>query len=103
MIMRVGVVVMRVIVRHADDRRPSDCSHGDLYARNFEYYYSDTAISSSTSGPPPTENTDELLAAGHVGHRRAGRVGRQLHLGQHFAAGLVIRPHRCGSRLLQVA
>src|SRR6185436_10911518 len=62
MIMRVGMGVVVVIVRHADDRRPSDCFDGDLYsARRFEYYYSDTATNSSTSGPPPTENTMNCL------------------------------------------
>jgi hypothetical protein len=58
MIMPVGMIVMRVIVRHSASMN----FDGDLYsARNFEYYYSDTAISSSTSGPPPTGNTMNCL------------------------------------------
>ena len=35
---------------------------------------------------------DVLLAAGHVGDRRAGGVGRQFDLRQHLAAGLVVDP-----------
>jgi hypothetical protein len=50
--------VRMVIVRHAASMN----FDGDLYsAGRFEYYYSDTAISSSTSGPPPTGNTMNCL------------------------------------------
>ena len=58
MIMRVRMIVMSVIVRHAASMQ----FDGDLYsARTFEYYYSETAINSSTSGPPPTGNTMNCL------------------------------------------
>ena len=58
-----------------------------------------TAISSlGSSGPPPTGN-DELLAAGQIGHRRAGRVGRQFDL--ITSRSTCRKTHRCGSRLFQ--
>ena len=56
--MPVGLVVMTVFVRHAASMN----FDSDLYsAGRFEYYHSDTAISSSTSGPPPTGNTMNCL------------------------------------------
>ena len=60
--MPVGMIVMRVIVRHFADSCVSDVSTATYIARRMiEYYYSDTAISSSTSGPPPTGNTMNCL------------------------------------------
>jgi hypothetical protein len=58
MAMRVGMTVLMVIVRHS----VSPGFDGDLYSgRIIEYYHSETAISSSTSGPPPTGNTMNCL------------------------------------------
>ena len=51
MVMRMGMIVMVVVVRHAADIAHANC----------EYYYSDTAISSSASFAPPTGNTMNCL------------------------------------------
>ncbi len=49
--MRVGMIVQMMY----------RASFRGYSARNFEYYYSDTAISSSGMGPPPTGNTMNCL------------------------------------------